>query len=130
MALVVCLVIGCGFLFINSRNDQIVLNVYNWGMNIADGSDETMDIIAEFEKRYPNIKVNYSTYESNEVLYSKLKNGGISVDVIIPSDYMIERMIKENMLLELNFDNIENFKYVDEQFRNPAFDPENKYSVP
>ena len=129
-ALAVCLVIGCGFLFINSRNDQIVLNVYNWGMNIADGSDETMDIIAEFEKRYPNIKVNYSTYESNEVLYSKLKNGGISVDVIIPSDYMIERMIKEDMLLELNFDNIENFKFVDEQFRNPAFDPENKYSVP
>ena len=126
----VCLVIGCGFLFINSRTDQIVLNVYNWGMNIADGSDETTDIIAEFEKRYPNIKVNYSTYESNEVLYSKLKNGGISVDVIIPSDYMIQRMIKENMLLPLNFDNIENFKYVDEQFRNPAFDPENKYSVP
>ena len=132
IAAVVCvvLVIGCGFLFVNSRNDQIVLNVYNWGMNIADGSDDTMDIIAEFERRYPNIKVNYSTYESNEVLYSKLKNGGISVDVIIPSDYMIQRMAKENMLLELNFDNIPNYQYVDDSFKNPSYDPENKYSVP
>ncbi len=123
------LVIGCGFLFFTSRKEQVVLNVYNWGMNIADGTDDTMDIIAEFEER-TGIKVNYSTYESNEVLYSKLKNGGISVDVIIPSDYMIERMIKENMLLPLDFGNIPNFSYVDEQFRNPAFDPENKYSVP
>ena len=98
-------------------------------MNIADGTDETLDIIAAFEEK-TGIKVNYSTYESNEVLYSKLKNGGISVDVIIPSDYMIDRMIAENMLLELDFKNIPNFSYVDEQFRNPAYDPENKYSVP
>ena len=129
-AVCVCLVIGCGFLFFTSRKEQVVLNVYNWGMNIADGSDETMDIIAEFENRYPGIKVNYSTYESNEVLYSKLKNGGISVDVIIPSDYMIERMIKEDMLLPLDFGNIPNFRHVDQQFRNPSFDPENQYSVP
>ena len=125
----VCLVVGCGFLVFNGQRHETVLNVYNWGMNIADGTDETMDIIAEFEKR-TGIKVNYSTYESNEVLYSKLKNGGISVDVIIPSDYMIDRMIAEDMLLELNFDNIPNFSYVDEQFKNPAYDPENKYSVP
>ena len=129
-AVCVCLVIGCGFLFFTSRKEQVVLNVYNWGMNIADGSEDTMDIIAEFENRYPGIKVNYSTYESNEVLYSKLKNGGISVDVIIPSDYMIERMIKEDMLLPLDFGNIPNFRYVDQQFRNPSFDPENKYSIP
>ena len=125
----VCLVVGCGFLVFNGRQHETVLNVYNWGMNIADGTDETMDIIAEFEKK-TGIKVNYSTYESNEVLYSKLKNGGISVDVIIPSDYMIDRMIAENMLLELDFANIPNFSYVDEQFKNPAYDPENKYSVP
>ncbi|MBE6986721.1 MAG: extracellular solute-binding protein [Ruminococcaceae bacterium] len=125
----VCLVVGCGFLMFNGRQHETVLNVYNWGMNIADGTDETMDIIAEFEKK-TGIKVNYSTYESNEVLYSKLKNGGISVDVIIPSDYMIDRMIAENMLLELDFANIPNFSYVDEQFKNPAYDPENKYSVP
>ncbi len=128
-AAAVCLIIGCGFLIGNGQREQVVLNVYNWGMNIADGTDETLDIIAAFEEK-TGIKVNYSTYESNEVLYSKLKNGGISVDVIIPSDYMIDRMIAENMLLELNFDNIPNFSYVDEQFRNPDYDPENKYSVP
>ena len=128
-ALAVALVIGCGFLIFTNKNDQVVINVYNWGMNIADGTDETMDIIAAFEAK-TGIKVNYSTYESNEVLYSKLKNGGISVDVIIPSDYMIDRMIAEDMLEELDFDNIPNFSYVDEQFHNPAYDPENKYSVP
>ena len=128
-ALVVALVIGCGFLIFTGKNDQVVINVYNWGMNIADGTDETMDIVAAFEAK-TGIKVNYSTYESNEVLYSKLKNGGISVDVIIPSDYMIDRMIAEDMLEELDFANIPNFSYVDEQFKNPAYDPENKYSVP
>ena len=127
--LAVCILVGCGFLIAGSQREQVVLNVYNWGMNIADGTDETLDIIAAFEEK-TGIKVNYSTYESNEVLYSKLKNGGISVDVIIPSDYMIDRMIAENMLLELDFKNIPNFSYVDEQFRNPAYDPENKYSVP
>ena len=124
------LVVGCGFLFANGRQEKTVLNVYNWGMNMADGTDGTMDLVAEFEKRYPNIDVRMSEYESNEVLYSKLKNGGISVDVIIPSDYMIHRMRNEGMLLELNFDNIPNFAYVDEQFKNPDYDPENKYSVP
>ena len=125
-----CLLIGCGFLFFGNRQEQITLNVYNWGMNMADGTDGTMDLVAEFEKRYPHIKVNMSEYDSNETLYSKLSAGGITVDVIIPSDYMIDRMIAEDMLLELDFDNIPNFSYVDEQFKNPAFDPENKYSVP
>ena len=129
IVLAVALVVGCGFLIVTNKKDQVVINVYNWGMNIADGTDETLDIIAAFEEA-TGIKVNYSTYESNEVLYSKLKNGGISVDVIIPSDYMIDRMIAEDMLEELNFGNIPNFSYVDEQFKNPAYDPENKYSVP
>lgn len=127
--LAVAVLVGCGFLIFNNRKDQVVINVYNWGMNIADGTDDTLDIIAAFEKK-TGIKVNYSTYESNEALYSKLKNGGISVDVIIPSDYMIDRMIAEDMLLELDFGNIPNFAYVDEQFKNPDYDPENKYSVP
>ena len=125
-----CLVVGCGFLFVNGRQERITLNVYNWGMNMADGTDGTMDLIAEFEKRYPYIDVNMSEYDSNETLYTKLSGGGITVDVIIPSDYMIDRMIAEDMLLELDFSNIPNFSYVDEEFRNPAYDPENKYSVP
>ncbi len=126
----VALVVGLGVFIGSTRQDKIVLNVYNWGMNIADGSDGTMDLIAEFEKRYPHIDVRYSTYDSNEALYSKLKNGGVTVDVIIPSDYMIARMIDEGMLVKLDFDNIPNFQYVDDNFKNPAFDPANEYSVP
>ena len=129
-AVAVCVVVGCGFLFFGTRQEQITLNVYNWGMNMADGTDGTMDLVAEFERRYPHIDVNMSEYDSNETLYTKLSSGGITVDVIIPSDYMIGRMIAEDMLLELDFDNIPNFAYVDAQFKNPDYDPENKYSVP
>ena len=126
------LVIGlCGWLIVMpSIQETVTLNVYNWGQYMADGSDDSMEIIAEFEKRYPNIKVNYSTYDSNEIMYAKLANGGITVDLIIPSDYMIARMIAEDMLLPLDFDNIPNYQYIDENLRNAAFDPENKYSVP
>ena len=130
VALILCILGGCVFLVSQPKSQTVTLNVYNWGMNIADGTDGTLDIIAAFEEKYPNIRVQYATYESNEVMYSKLKNGGITVDVIIPSDYMIARMIDEDMLLELDFDNIPNFQYVDEDFRNNDFDPENKFSVP
>ena len=125
-----CLVVGCGFLFFGNRQEKITLNVKNWGMNMADGSDGTLDIVAAFEEKYPNIDVNMSYYDSNEALFSQLSNGGITVDVIIPSDYMIDRMIQNDMLMELDYSNIPNFSYVDEQFKNPAFDPENKYTVP
>ncbi len=125
-----CLVLGCGFLIFQGRQNKITLNVYNWGMNMADGTDDTMDLVAEFERRYPEIDVQMSEYESNEVLYTKLSSGGVTVDVIIPSDYMIDRMIQENMLLELDFENIPNFQYVDDTFKNPDYDPENKDSVP
>ena len=131
-AAVVCLalIVGGGFLAFTANSDTVTLNVYNWGQYIADGSDDSLDIIAAFEEKYPHIKVNYSTYDSTEIMYSKLSNGGITVDVIIPSDYMIARMIQEDMLLPLNFDNIPNYKYIDENFKNTAYDPENKYSVP
>ena len=125
------LLLGFGYIFVKPHTqEQITLNVYNWGQYIADGSDDSMEVIKEFEARYPHIKVNYSTYDSNEIMYSKLANGGITVDVIIPSDYMIARLIQEDMLLELDFDNIPNYQYIDENFRNTAYDPENKYSVP
>ena len=125
------LVLGFLFLFVGPHTqEQITLNVYNWGQYIADGSDDSMEVIKEFEARYPHIKVNYSTYDSNEIMYSKLANGGITVDVIIPSDYMIARLIEEDMLLELNFDNIPNYEYIDENFKNTSYDPENRYSVP
>ena len=112
------------------KDGRITLNVYNWGQYIADGSDDSLDIIAEFEARYPHIDVNYSTFDSNEIMYSKLSNGGITVDVIFPSDYMVARLIEEDMLLPLDFENIPNYQYIDEAFRDMAYDPENKYSVP
>ena len=130
---VVCAVLlfaGSVFLISATRNDKITLNVMNWGQNIADGSDGTLDIIAAFEEAYPNIDVNYAEYASNEELYSKLSTGGLVVDLIIPSDYMIARMIKENMLLELDFSNIPNYANVLSAYKNQAYDPENKYSVP
>ena len=116
---------GCG-----KKEDSVTLYVYNWGQYIAEGDEGSMDVIAEFEKRYPNIKVAYSTFDSNETMFAKMSNGGITVDVIIPSDYMVGRMRQEGMLLELNYDNIPNAKYIDETFRGRDFDPENKYSVP
>ena len=127
---VAVLLVGSFFLIFSTRQQKVTLNIMNWGQNIADGSDGTMDIIAEFEKAYPNIEVNYSEYASNEELYSKLSTGGLVVDLIIPSDYMIARMIKEDMLLELDFNNIPNYKNVQETYKNQAYDPENKYSVP
>ena len=128
--LAVVLILGAGYGIFATRQETITLNVYNWGQYIADGSDGSMEVVKEFEKRYPHIKVNYSTYDSNEIMYSKLSNGGITVDLIIPSDYMIARLIQEDMLLPLNFDNIPNYSYIDEDFKNTAYDPENKYSVP
>ena len=141
LAVVIVLGIGGGVLFASHSGseptnptdpgqEQVTINVYNWGQYMADGSDESLDIIAAFEAKYPHIKVNYSTYDSNEIMYSKLANGGITVDVIFPSDYMAARMREEGMLMELNYDNIPNYQYVDEGFRNAAYDPENKYTVP
>ena len=132
VAAAVCAVLvlaGSGFLIAVTQKEQVTINVYNWGQNIADGSDGTVDLIAKFQEE-TGIKVNYTTYESNESLYSKLSGGGITVDVIIPSDYMIARLIKEDMLLPLDFENIPNYANVEENFKNTAYDPENKYSVP
>ena len=125
------LLVGLGYIILAPHTqDTVTLNVYNWGQYIADGSDDSMEVINEFEKRYPHIKVNYSTYDSNEIMYSKLANGGITVDLIIPSDYMIARMIEEDMLLPLDYRNIPNYQYIDENFKNTSYDPGNRYSVP
>lgn len=107
----------------------VTINVYNWGEYIANGTDGSMDVNEEFTRR-TGIKVNYTTFDSNESLYSKLVGGGADYDVIIPSDYMVSRLIHENMLAELDFSNIPNYQYIDESFRNGEYDPENRYSVP
>ncbi len=132
LLLALCLILGCGAALAGcgSSQEKTTLYVYNWGQYISEGDEDSLDVIAAFEEAYPNIEVKYSTYDSNEIMYSKLSNGGITVDVIIPSDYMIGRMRQEGMLLELDFDNIPNYQYIDESFRNTSYDPENKYSVP
>lgn len=112
------------------RDKGITINVYNWGEYISDGSEEnTLNVNAEFTN-LTGIKVNYTNYATNEELYAKLKGGGASYDIIIPSDYMISRMIHENMLQKLDFGNIPNFKYITDTFVNPEYDPQNEYSVP
>lgn len=117
------------------QSDVTVLNVYNWGEYISDGSEDSYDTNAAFEEWYlaeygKEVKVNYTTYASNEDMYAKLKSGAVKYDIVIPSDYMIELMIEEDMLEEIDFSNIPNYQYIDENYRNLFYDPDNKYSVP
>lgn len=105
------------------------INVYNWGEYISDGSEGSLDVNKEFTKRY-GIKVNYTTFESNENMYNKLQSGGANYDIVIPSDYMIAKLIEEEMLVELDYSNIPNYKYILPKYKNLFYDPENKYTVP
>lgn len=128
LLLALCLT-GCG------GKDTLTLNVYNWGEYISDGSEGSFDTIREFETWYEEtygqkVTVNYSTYASNEDMYSKISSGAVSYDVIFPSDYMIARMAEENLLHPLNFENIPNYQYIDDAFKGLYYDPQNQYSVP
>ena len=111
------------------KGQDITLNVYNWGLYISDGSDGGMDTNKEFED-LTGIKVNYTTYDTNESLYAKLKSGGANYDVIVPSDYMIGKMSKEGLLAKLDFDNIPNIAMIGDQYKGLDFDPNSEYSVP
>lgn len=104
------------------------VNVYNWGEYISDGEEGSMDVVSEFE-RLTGAKVNYTNFESNENMYSKLAGGGVSYDVIAPSDYMIERLIDEDMLLPLDYNNIPNIELINEKYQHLYFDPEQLYTV-
>ena len=104
------------------KSDRVV-NVCSWGEYI----DE--NLITRFEEE-TGIRVNYQTAESNEALYSLIKMGGADFDVIVPSDYMIARLIEEDMLAELDYDNIPNFDLIDDTYKHLSYDPENKYTVP
>lgn len=108
---------------------DVTINVYNWGEYIPTGEDGTMDLNAEFTK-LTGIKVNYSTYATNEELYAKLRAGAASYDVVIPSDYMISRMINEDMLLPIDMENVPNYKNIMDKFKVSEYDPESKYSIP
>ena len=113
------LLAGCG----DGGKEQRVVNVCSWGEYI----DESL--IGEFEAQ-TGIHVNYQTAESNETLYSLLQTGGADFDVIVPSDYMIGRLIDEGMLAELDYSAIHNYDLIDPQYKSLSFDPENKYTVP
>ena len=134
MSLCVGIFTGC-----DKKDETLTLYVYNWGEYISDGSDESVDTNAEFEKYCKEVlgitvKVNYSTFASNESMYAKVSSGSTNYDVIIPSDYMIERMIKEDMLEPLDVSKIPNYQYIDEAFKGENIyyecDSENLYSVP
>ena len=123
-----------------SGSDTVTLYVYNWGEYISDGSEGTLDVNEMFEEWYyetygVRVEVNYSTYSSNESMYAKLSSGSVNYDVVVPSDYMIERMIAEDMLAELNFDNIPHASNLHPDFFGPDavydyYDPDNKYAIP
>lgn len=104
------------------------VNVYNWGEYISDGEEGSMDVVSEFE-RLTGAKVNYTNFESNENMYSKLSGGGVSYDVIAPSDYMIERLIDEDLLLPLDYNNIPNIELINEKYQHLYFDPDQLYTV-
>lgn len=110
--------------------DTQVLRVYNWGEYISTGEDGGMDVIAEFERTHPGVEVEYTTFASNEEMYAKIRSGSANYDIVIPSDYMIARMSVEGMLAELDFNNIPNAAYIDENFKNAIYDPQSLYSVP
>ncbi len=124
VVLSVAIALSCMAVIIRSNTTEtIVLNVYNWGEYID------LSVVEQFEAEY-GIEVNYTTFDQNESMYTKIISGSADYDIVVPSDYMISKMIEEGLLAELNFDNIPNYAYIDDAYKNLDFDPENKYSVP
>ncbi len=99
------------------------LSLYNWATYIAP------EVLTEFEKKF-NVRIKYDTFDSPDTLYAKLKPGNPGYDVIFPSDYLVSRMIKEDMLLPLDQAQLPNQRHLGEKFRNPTYDPGNRYSMP
>jgi spermidine/putrescine transport system substrate-binding protein len=104
------------------KGEDNVLNIYSWSDNIDP------EVIKDFEEKY-DVKVNYDVYSSNEELLAKLQAGEGQYDIIQPSDYMVETMIKLNLLEKLNKENIPNLKNIVSNFQTPPFDPDNQYSI-
>ena len=136
---VVLLMLLCiGFSSCAEENVQ-TLYVYNWGEYISDGSEDSLDVNAAFEEYYfekygKRITVNYSTFSSNEDMYAKISSGAATYDVIVPSDYMIQRMVSEELLAPLELSKIPNYEFIDEKFKGENIyyedDSDNVYSVP
>ncbi|MGB4440361.1 MAG: extracellular solute-binding protein, partial [Sedimentibacter sp.] len=107
----------------SSNNEEAVINVFNWSEYLPE------DVIKKFEEKY-NIKVNYTTYASNEEMLAKLMAGGSQFDIAVSTDYMVDVMRNQNLIQEINMDNIPNYKNIGDEFKGLDFDPENKYTVP
>lgn len=113
------------------KGQGMEITVYNWGeyISVDDGEECFFDTNREFEK-LTGIKVLYTNFATNEEMYAKIKSGGTAYDIIIPSEYMVSRMINEGMLEKINFENVPNFSYIKKDLVNPGYDPTNEYSVP
>ncbi len=105
------------------------LYVYNWGEYISNGEDDSLDVNLAFEA-ITGIKVVYDTYDSNEAMYSTISGGGVNYDILIPSDYMISRLLKEDYLQKIDYSALQNYHYIDEQYKFPEYDPTGEYSIP
>ncbi len=125
---IMAVVVIAGGIFYSSKEDLSGTNqviVYNWGEYLDP------EVITLFEKE-TGINVVYEEFETNEIMYPKVQSGAIAYDVVCPSDYTIQRMIENDLLAELNFDNIPNIKNIGQEYfkQSRQFDSENKYSVP
>ena len=118
------------------------LNVYNWGEYISDEDDEEcglFDVNSGFEEFFNEnladeygfyVKVNYSTYATNEDMYAKITNSAVAYDIVIPSDYMIQKMIKGGLLIPIDYTKLTNYGNISDDFKGLYYDPEDTYSVP
>lgn len=118
-----------GYDYARFMGQDVKIYVHNWGEYISDGTDGSLDINAAFEK-LTGIEVEYITYDTNESLYAKFKSGGFEGDIVIPSDYMIERLIAEGYAQKLDYSNIPNFSFISDRFKNLSYDEANEYTVP
>ena len=144
LLLTASLLVGCGEAEDETPREgqTLTLKVYNWGEYISDGSEGSFDTNAAFEEYYEalyyertgvrvNVNVVYTTFATNEDMYSKITGGAGTYDVIIPSDYMIQKLREEGRLEELRpEETVENYRYIDERFKGSYYDPDDLYTVP
>lgn len=125
-AILLILLLSLTFIFVGcskSKDDTVVLNVFNYGEYID------MDVLDEFEEA-TGIKINYEIYPTPEDMYTKVKTGSAEYDLIISSDYMVERLINEGMVQEIDYNNIPNYKNISDTFKKQPYDSEGKFTVP
>lgn len=128
--LAVVVVVGVFCLPLFNAEKKETLRVFNWGEYISDGEDDTLDVIAQFEEE-TGIDVEYITYANNEELYAMISNGGITYDVIFPSDYMFERLLKEGYLQKIDKTKISNYNNISDTYKGIfEFDSVDDYSIP